>query len=80
MRIATEVQSEWANKVYSSPLSYTDIEIEIAYYILSGLPFEGKQLDKWAESVYNETMGRPRTTLDIAVAYDIFKERNDQGT
>ena len=80
MRLATEIQSEWANNVYSSPLSYTDIEIEIAYYILSGQPFEGERLDIWAATVYNDTMGRERTTLDIAVAYDIFKERNDQGT
>ena len=61
-----------------SKVSYT--EIKIAYYILSGLPFEGQSLDKWAASVYNDTMCRSRTDLDVAVAYDILKERNDQGT
>jgi len=80
MRIATEIQSEWARDVFNAPKLHTDTEIEIAYIILSGQPFEGEALDKWAASVYNDDMGRERTTLDVAVAYDILKEKNDQGT
>jgi len=80
MRIATETQAAWARDVFNAPKLHTDTEIEIAYLILSGQPFEGEQLDIWAATVYNDTMGRERTTLDVAVAYDILKERNDQGT
>jgi len=43
-------------------------------------PFDGDELDRWAVAVYNDSLCRSRTDLDVAVAYDILKERNDQGT
>jgi hypothetical protein len=80
MRLATELQSEWATEIYTNTHLYTDTEIKIAYFILSGEPFDGDELDRWAVAVYNDSLCRSRTDLDVAVAYDILKERNDQGT
>ena len=79
MRIVTETQEEWASNVFDHLDSYKEFEHRLAYYILSGRP-SGEMLDSWAAMVYNDSLGRPRTTDDFRTAYDIFNEKSLQGT
>ena len=75
--IATETQALWAKGVYDNPELHSDVEIEIAYNLLSGQTF-GKTAVEWAKSVYSDPSDKK--DLDIAVAYDIMKEARHQGT
>lgn len=70
-----EYHMSWASDVYTRPSDFNDIELKLAYYILSGHSFDDESLDEWAASVYNETMGRTRTPEDVAIAHDILRAR-----
>lgn len=75
-----DVHIHWASDVYTRPTDFTDIELKIAYYILSGSSLEDEGVDEWAATVYNETMGRERTTADVEIAHFILRARFNRYT